>query len=80
VQLVVGFATAVARVRSQIKICGIFGGQSGIRVDFFNYFGILCYHHHQPGADTTGQTMADVPSGLSLTPFQDIKKEPFSFL
>jgi hypothetical protein len=31
--------------------------------------------HSSSGAGTIGQTVADVPSGLSLTPPQEIKKK-----
>jgi hypothetical protein len=51
---------------------------------FSEYFGIPCqvsfhqllhiHHHLSSGAVTTGQTVADVPSGLSLTPPQETKK------
>jgi hypothetical protein len=47
---------------------------------FSKYFGFPCkflfhrllhiHHHLSSGAGTTGQTGADVPSGLSLTPLQ----------
>jgi hypothetical protein len=45
------------------------------------YFGFLCqfsfhqmpYTHLSPGADTIGQIVADVPSGLSLTKSLEIK-------
>jgi hypothetical protein len=49
---------------------------------FSKYFGFPCqFSFHQmlhtrlsSGADTVGQIVADVPSGLSLTPPQEIKK------
>jgi hypothetical protein len=49
---------------------------------FSKYFGFPCqfsFHqmldtHLSSGAGTIGQLVADVPSGLSLTPPQDIKK------
>jgi hypothetical protein len=40
--------------------------------------GLHIHHHKSFGADTIGQTMADVPSGLILTPnheTKDTKKE-----
>jgi hypothetical protein len=52
---------------------------------FSKYFGFPCqfsfrllhthYHNHHllTGADKIGQIVADVPSGLSLTPLQEIK-------
>jgi hypothetical protein len=33
-----------------------------------------------PEAGTTGQLLADVPSGLSLTPPQEIKKNSYCYL
>jgi hypothetical protein len=50
---------------------------------FFECFGFLCqfsfnkllHTHLSSGAGTTGQTVADVPSGLSLTPPQENKKK-----
>jgi hypothetical protein len=48
---------------------------------FCEYFGFPCqfsinrllhiHHHLSSGAGTIGQLVADVPSGLSLTPFQE---------
>jgi hypothetical protein len=35
----------------------------------------MLYTHVLSGAGTTGQLVADVPSGLSLTPPQEIKKK-----
>jgi hypothetical protein len=52
---------------------------------FSQYFDFPCHfpfhrrlhiqHHLSSGAGTTGQLVADVPSGLSLTPPQEIKKK-----
>jgi hypothetical protein len=55
---------------------------------FSEYFGFPCqfsfhrllhahHHHHHlsSGASTIGQTMADVPSGLGLTPPQETHKK-----
>jgi hypothetical protein len=48
----------------------------------YEYFGFPCgsihwllhtHHHPLSGANTVGQILADVPSGLSLTPLQDTK-------
>jgi hypothetical protein len=49
------------------------------------YFGFPCqfsfhrlfhiHHHLSAGAGTIGQLVAEVPSGLSLTPPQEIKKK-----
>jgi hypothetical protein len=51
---------------------------------FCKYFGFPCHfsfhqllhtHHLSSGGGTIGQILADVPSGLSLTPPQEAKKE-----
>jgi hypothetical protein len=52
---------------------------------FSEYFGFPCqvsfhrllhiHHHLSSGAGTIGQIVADVPSGLSLTPPQETKKK-----
>jgi hypothetical protein len=51
---------------------------------FSEYFGFPCQssfhqllhnHHMSSGAGTIGQLVADVPSGLSLTPNQETKKK-----
>jgi hypothetical protein len=57
---------------------------------FSEYFGFPCkfsfhrllhtHHHLSSGADAVGQIAADVPSGLSLTSPQEIKKEQYSRL
>jgi hypothetical protein len=69
--------TAAARVRTQVRSCGIFGGQSSPGTSFltvlrfpcqFSVHGLLHINHLSSGAGTTGQLVADVPSGLSLTP------------
>jgi hypothetical protein len=63
--------TAAARVTS----CGICGGQSGIGAGFLRvlWFSLLIIPLTTPqssssGASTIGQTVTDVPGGLSLTP------------
>jgi hypothetical protein len=76
--------TAVARVRAQVRSCGVCGGQSGTWACFLEYFGFPCQllfhrllhiHHLSSGAGTIGQLVADVPSGLSPTPPQETKKK-----
>jgi hypothetical protein len=52
---------------------------------FYEYFGFPCqfsfhrllhiHHHISSGAGTKGQSVADVPSGLSLTPPQETKEK-----
>jgi hypothetical protein len=54
---------------------------------FIEYFGFPCqfsfhrllhtHHHQSSGACTTGQTVADMPSGFSLTPPQKTKKKSY---
>jgi hypothetical protein len=77
-------STAAARVRAQVR-----SGHVGFVVDkvalgqvFSEYFGFPCQfsfhrllhtHHLSSGAGTIGQVVADVPSGLSLTPPQETK-------
>jgi hypothetical protein len=53
--------------------------------DFSEYFGFPCqyylhgllhtHHHLSSGAGTIGQLVADVPSGLNLTPPQETKRK-----
>jgi hypothetical protein len=74
--------TAAARVRAQVRSCGICGRQSGTGQVFSKYFGFPCQfsfnlllhiHHLSSGAGTIGQLVTDEPSGLSLTPPQETK-------
>jgi hypothetical protein len=78
--------TAESQVEAQVRSGEICGGQVALGQVFSEYFGFpfhsfhqLVHTHHQPsGAGTIGQTMADVPSGLSLTPprnYEAIKQE-----
>jgi hypothetical protein len=70
--------TAAARVQAQVKSFGICVGQSGTGSGFFRVLSfplpilILFHIHHHPssGAGIIGQLVADVPTGLSLTPPQ----------
>jgi hypothetical protein len=71
--------TATALVRTQVRSCGICGGQSDTGVGFLRILRFPCQflshrllHTHQLSsvAGTSGQLVADVPSGLSLTPPQ----------
>jgi hypothetical protein len=56
---------------------------------FSEYFGFPCQssfhqmlhnHHLSSGAGTIGQTVADVPSGISLTPPRETKKKLVTWL
>jgi hypothetical protein len=75
--------TAVARVRAQIRLCVIFGGQCGSGAGFLRVLRFPLSILIPPTAPhsssiiragTIGQLAADVPSGLSLTPLQETKK------
>jgi hypothetical protein len=41
----------------------------------FSFHQLLLTHHLSPGAGIIGQLLADVPSGLSVTPPQETLKE-----
>jgi hypothetical protein len=68
--------TAAARVRAQVRSCAICGGQCGNGPGFLRLLLfplpivplLLIHHRRSSGAGTVGQTVADVSSGLSLTP------------
>jgi hypothetical protein len=74
--------TAAARIRVQFNSCGICGGQSGTGTGFLRVlqftcqflFHLLFHTHLSSGGGTTGQLVADVQSGLSLTPSKETKK------
>jgi hypothetical protein len=76
--------TAAARVRAQVKSCGICGGQSSTGAGFLQ---VLRFPlpilipptapHSSSGAGKIGQVVADVPSGLSFTPPQEETISPF---
>jgi hypothetical protein len=75
---------AADRVRSQVRLCGIWGGQSRTGQVFSEYFVFSCqfsfhrlFHtnHLSSEAATIGKLVADVRSGLSLTPPQETKNK-----
>jgi hypothetical protein len=78
--------TAVARVQSPVRPCVIWDGvnQMALGQVFSEYVCLPCqfsfhrllhnHHHLSSGARTTRQIVADVPSRLSLTSPQEIKK------
>jgi hypothetical protein len=75
--------TMATRVRVQVRSCGICGGLSDTGTGFLRVlrFPLPIFnpptapHSSSSGAGTTGQTVVEVPSGLSLTPSQETKKE-----
>jgi hypothetical protein len=74
---------AAARVRGKVRLCGICGGQSGTGAGFLRVLRFLLpiiirrllhTHHLSSGVGIRGQSVADEPSGLSLTPPEETKK------
>jgi hypothetical protein len=74
--------TSAARVRAQVRSCGICGGQSGTGARFLRVlrfpFSILIQSTAPHSlsiirAGTIGQLVADIPSGLSFNPPQETK-------
>jgi hypothetical protein len=75
--------TAVALVRDQVGYVGFVVDKMELERVFSEYFGVPCQfslhrllhtrHHLSSRAGTIGQLVADVPSGLSLTPPQETK-------
>jgi hypothetical protein len=74
--------TAAALVRAQVKSYVFVVDKVAVGQVFSEYFGFPCQfsfhrmvdtHHLSSGAGTTGQLVADVQSGLSLTPAQETK-------
>jgi hypothetical protein len=77
--------TAADRVRAQVKSCGICGGESGTEAGFLRVlrFPLTIFipptvlhiqHHLSSGVGRIGELVADVPSGLTLTPPEENKK------
>jgi hypothetical protein len=73
-----GLPTAAARVRIQVRSSEICGGESGAGAGLLRVFRfplpILIPGTASSGAGTIGQLVVDVPSGLSLSPHQETKK------
>jgi hypothetical protein len=65
--------TAADQVRCQVSSCGICDGQSGIGAGFLRLLRFPLPIRIHP--DTIGQLLTCVPSALSLTPPQGIKKK-----
>jgi hypothetical protein len=56
----------------------VFSEYFGFHYQFAFHRLLYIYHHLSTGAGTIGQLVADVPSGLSLTPPQETKKKTVS--
>jgi hypothetical protein len=76
--------TAAARDRPQSRSLGFVVGKVALEHVFSEYFGFpyqfsfhrLFHTYHLPsGAGTIGKLVADIPSGLGLTPPQETKKK-----
>jgi hypothetical protein len=76
--------TAAAQVLAQVRSCGIYGGQSGTRSGFLRVLRFplpvlipptAAHSSSSSGAGTIGQLVADVPTGLRLTPPQETDKK-----
>jgi hypothetical protein len=88
-RLVAGFPP---RPGFQLRSChvGFVVNKMALGQVFSEYLGFLCQfsfhrllhiqHHLSSGAGTIGQLVADVPSGLSLTPSQETKENKLYFL
>jgi hypothetical protein len=68
---------AAAQVRATVRSLGFVVDEVALGQVFSEYFGFPCHfslyrllytHHLSSGAGSIGQLVADVPSGLSLTP------------
>jgi hypothetical protein len=72
--------TAGAQVRAQVRSCGVCSGQSGTGEEFLRVLQfplpilIPPIAPHSSSSGTIGQLVADVPSGLSLTPTKETKR------
>jgi hypothetical protein len=61
----------VGFVVDKVALGKVFSGYFGF--PYHSFYRMLHTHHHPPsGAGTVGQTVADMPSGLSVTPPQEI--------
>jgi hypothetical protein len=78
-RLVAGFPPRRPRFEPGPGYMGFVVDKVALGQVFSEYFGFLCYfafhrllhnHHLSSGAGTIGQTVAEVPSGLRLTPWE----------
>jgi hypothetical protein len=83
VMLIAGFPPRRFRFDPRSGHVGFVVDKVALEQVFSEYFGFPCQfsfhrllhtHHLSSGAATIGQLVADVPSGLSLTPPQQTKK------
>jgi hypothetical protein len=63
----------VGFVVDEVSLAQVFSEYFGFPCQF-SFHQLLHTHHLSSGAGTIGQLVADIPSGLSLTPQQGIKK------
>jgi hypothetical protein len=68
----------VGFVVDKVKLGQVFSECFGFPCQF-SFHRLLHAHHLSSGADTIGQLVADVPSGLSLTPLQKTKKSTHEY-
>jgi hypothetical protein len=61
-------------VVDKVALGQVFSEYVGFPCKFLFHRLLHIHHHLSSGAGTIGQLVADVPSGLSLTPHQEIKK------
>jgi hypothetical protein len=82
-QLVAGFPTQQLGFKPRLSHVGFVVDKVALGQVFSKYFGFPCQfsfhqllhiHHLSSRAGTIGQSVANVPSGLSLIPSQKIKK------
>jgi hypothetical protein len=64
----------VGFVMHKVALGQVFSEYVGIPCQF-SFHRLLHTHHHHPGLVTAGQTVADVPSELSLAPLQETKRK-----
>jgi hypothetical protein len=68
----------VGFVADKAALVQVFSEYSGFPYQF-SFHRLLHTHHLSSGAGTIGQTVADVPSRLRLTPHQETKKKKLAY-